>query len=584
MIGAGTGLERDEVLGLSRAQLRALVAWTLGKSGGVKEGEIFVPLAVRRLSLEQRLALALDPARDAAWEVLERRQVVASPVYFTEAYGHVQPPTGSPLPFEFWPLVDRAAELAIGARSQAEVLEVLWRERRVLMLKARQLGITWLVLHYAYWVLAFREDTPRARVLALSKHGGDASKLLERVRRIRELLPPFLRHEEDRETRGSKSELMLEGRGRIVSLAGDPDAARMETATLALVDEAAFIRNQQAGATLTALQPTIGDTGQEILFSTGNGRTGDGEAFADEVEKAIRGESGRVFVFLPAQTDPSRDEEWRAEARRNYRSSEDFEQEHPENVEQALGGEGSVKIYPSAGLAAAEAIGRAMAAAEGGAWLERQLRSEGLEWGIDWGDFQTFSSYGVGLAGGGLLLVGELLQRETEPLAASDAILDQAANIAERRVKSNADHSPPGTNRTFARALAGRRHRGGAGEWPEGHVTVPFGVYKEGGTGKKGVNTVGYIKHLLGRSAAFVSEPGWEQRLDRASELLAIVPDRCNTLRKQMADLERDPNTGKIRKPKPDPRRPEHGDHGPDSVVALAHKRAERWAASLGEG
>lgn len=571
-----------DVRGLTATERRLAAGWTLSKAGGKPEaesGEIFVPAAVLRTPLEERVRLALDPQLDAVWMERERRKVAASPVYFTEGYGHVQPPVGPPIPFEFWPLVERAAAAAVGARTQAEVLELLWRERRVLMLKARQLGITWLVLHYAYWILAFRRDTPRARILALSKHGGDASKLLERVRRIRELLPAFLRHEEDRETRGSKTELQLEGRGRIVSLAGDPAAARMETATLVIADEFAFIRNQQAGDTLTAMQPTIGDHGQEVILSTGNGRTGDGEAFALEVDKAIAQDSDRFFVFLPASTDPARSEEWREAERRNYRSDEDFEQEHPETVDQALGGEGVVKIYPAEHVRAALLLGGALADRE-----EELARAEGLELGTDWGDFQTFTSYGVGLGGGGIFVVDELLQRATEPVEASEAILGQdpggliAGGASFSR--SSADLAPPGTNRTFARVLKARRERE-PGRWPETHVSVPFGQYKEGGTGKKGVNTVGYLRRLLKRTAEFVGSDGWRDRLDEASGVLAIHP-RCKTLPQQMRDLERDPKTGKIRKPKPDPKHPERGDHGPDSLVALAHRRAERWTASLG--
>lgn len=577
-----------EVAGLSPSEKRHAAAWTLSKSGGTggEAGEVFVPQAVRLVELEDRVRYALDPALDAAWMERERRRVVASPVYFTEAYGHVQPPTGPPIPFELWELVELAAEAAIGATTQAEVLEILWREKRILMLKARQLGITWLVLHFAYWVLAFREDTPRARILALSKHGGDASKLLERVRRIQELLPPFLRHAEDRETRGSKTELALEGRGRIVSLAGDPAAARMETATLAIVDELAFVRNGQAGPTLTALQPTIGETGQEILLSTGNGRTGDGQAFAEEVDKALDGKSSRYFVFLPASTDPDRaDPDWRDKARGRYRSDEDFEQEHPENVDQALGGEGVVKIYPAEHLAAAAKLGAAL--------VSRQVaiaKAEGVELGTDWGDFQTFTTYGLPLAGGGIYAIDELLQSSTEPVEASEAILDRdPGGLGDElgqpvvRSRSSADLAPPGTNKTFAKVLAGRRNKEPA-LWPETHVSVPFGVYKEGGgQGRKGVNTIGYLRRLAKKSFEFTQAEGWEERLDEAAGVLAIGP-RCNTLLAQMRDLERDPKTGKVRKPDPDPKRPEKGDHGADSMVALGHRRAELWTATLDEG
>jgi hypothetical protein len=578
---------------LSVTEKRALVAWTLQASGGkVLDGEVFVPQAVRSLPLQERLALALDERATSVWMERERRRVAASPVYFVTGYGHLQPPTGPPIPFELWPLVERAAELAIGARSQAEVLDVLWRERRVLMLKARQLGMTWLVLHYAYWVMAFRRDTPRARILALSKHGGDASKLLERARRIRELLPPYLRHDEDPETRGSKSELGLVGRGRMVSLAGSPEAARMETATLALVDEMAFIRNQGAGPTITALESTIGETGQAVFLSTGNGEVGDGGAFADEVKKALDGNSNRYLIFLPRQTDPKRDDAWAAHERRNYQSDEDFGQEHPETVEQALAGERSIKVYPTAHVAAAAAIGKAIGELDIGQWVDALVQAEGLEWGVDWGDFQTHCTWGVGLPAGGarampgLLLVDELVQALVDPEDASLAIFGhQHRYLAHepRFVASRADSNPPGNNRILAKRLARRRDLD-PGRWPEKHISVPFGVYKEGGSGKKGVNTVGYLQALMKSSWELVQQPGWDEpeRLREVRGVLAISP-RCKLLLAQLRNLEKDPSTAKVRKPDADPKHPERGDHGPDSVVALAYRRAEKWTATAEE-
>lgn len=589
--GAAGGAPVD---GLSPVERRAIAAWTLSVAGGRDGEQPFIPAAVRELPPDVRLACALDPQRSAAWQERERRRVVASPIYLTRWYGHLQPPTGPPIPFEFWPLVDRAAELAIGARTQEDVLRILWAEKRVLMLKARQIGMTWLVLHYAYWLLAFHVDTPRARVLALSKHGKDAAKLLERARRIRELLPPFLRHDEHPDTRGSKSELELDGRGKIVSLAGDPDAARSETASLVLVDEGAFVRNQGYGDTITAVEATVGDDGQIFKLSTGNGQSGDGAAFADEVVRAVDGDLDDAFVFLPDQTDPRRSDEWREKARRRYPSDEEFRQEHPENVEEALGGEHSIKVYPTAHIRAARMIGQALDQLDGGRWLDQTARDEGLEWGIDWGDFQTFAIWAVGLPAGGaralpgLMLTDELVQTLVDPEEASLCVLDHVHRYLHhddpRFVGSRADSAPPGNNRIFEKRLTRRRELDDPGRWPDQHVSVPFGVYKQGGQGKRGVNTVAFVQALLKASHDLVQLDGWDDpaRLREVRGVLAVSP-RCKLWLAQARNLEKDPKDGKVRKPDMDPRRPEHGDHGPDAVVALAYRRAERWTIQATE-
>lgn len=563
-----TGLTPTDLTRLSTVEKTALRDWMASVASAGK-GPRWWPAAIRRLPLADRLRQAFDPHLDAAWKERERRRVARDPGYFTASYGHLQPPTGPPIPFAMW-------------AEQGEVMVAFRTRRKVIVLKARQLGLTWLALHYAYWLQAFNPHTPNARILGLSKHGGDASKLLERTRRIQQLLPPYLQHREDPETRGSKSEFALEGRGKMISLAGTPDAARMETATLVLLDEFGFIRNGQAGDTLTAVESTAGETGQEIILSTGNGHTGDGQAFAEEWGKARRGESERHPIFLKASTDPVRTEEWRERKRGNYRTPEDFEAEHPETEEQALGGEGLVRIYPAAHLAAAVQIGRALAALDGGAWLELLAASEGFEIWIDWGDFQTFATYAVPLPNGGIYVVDELVLGHIEPQEASEAILDHRPNNTPtpRFTASHADLSPPGTNRTYAKALAKARAAQPA-RYPDTHVKVPFGVYKEGGNlgRRRGVNTVGYLRYLARRAAVFVDREGWQDRLEEAANLMAIHP-RCKTLVKQMENLERDPKTGKVRKPDMDPRRPELGDHGPDSLVAGAFHRAKMWNAA----
>lgn len=568
-VATPTGLEPRDLEELTTTELAALDAWHRAHAG-LDGGRPWWPAAVRELPIELRLRLALDADAAASWRELERRQVAASPVYFTQAYGHLQPPTGAAIPFAMW-------------EEQEEVLVAFWHERKVIVLKARQLGLTWLALHYAYWVLAFNPGTPNARVLGLSRHGGAASKLLERARRIRELLPPFLRHDEAPDTRGSKSELELVGRGTMISLAGGPDNARMETATLAILDEFGFIRHAQAGDTLTAVQPTLGAAGQEIILSTGNGRTGDGRAFADEWRKARRGEGQRRPFFLPASIDPVRTEDWRATEEADYESPEAFGAEHPESEEQAFAGEGTISIYPAAELDAAFAIGEELAKVDAGRWYETLLAAEGLELGIDWGDTQTFGSYGVALAELGVYIVDELAMRTTEPAEASELLLDhQAGGLpAPRFVATRADLSPPGTNRTFARVLRERRATA-PGRYPEQHVNVPFGVYKEGGgQGRAGVNTVGFLRNRLRAAARLVEQEGWRDRVEELARGVLAIHPRCKTLRRQMEDLERDPKTGKVRKPELDPHNLEAGDHGPDSLVALNFKRAERWTATL---
>lgn len=357
----------------------------------------------------------------------------------------------------------------------------------------------------------------------------------------------------------------------MVSLMGTPEAARMETATLALADELGFLPNEKAGPTWTALQPTLGEKGRVIAISTGNGRTGNGASFATLWDKARSGVRGALHpIFLAYDVDPARRREgWREDKRGEFLTDEEFEAEYPEDEEQALQSAGSFNVYSHEGIAAAEVLGRALDAVLG------DLLADGTEIGTDWGDFQTFTLWGIPLGGGGMFIYDELVQAHIEPGEASEAIVyrDPAGQREVKIAKSYADSAPKGTNKTFARVLREARE-GQPTRYPSAHRPVPFSKFKEGGGERSGVNTVAFIQHLLRASAKFAGEP------DEAHGLLAVSP-RCKTLLAQLRNLERDAKDGKVKKPALDPRHVERGDHGADALVALLATRAARWRASV---
>lgn len=561
-----TGLARAEIAGLKLGEKRDLYTWQAEHSGD-NNGKLWVPAAVRALSLEARLRLATDANLTAVWEEREARRVAADVGYFIRGYGHVQPSKGPPLPFDLWP-------------DQDEGLAVIMENEKTVAPKSRQVGITWLCLHIGFHYAAFEPETPNAKILCLSKHGEDAGKLIVRTRRILQLLPPFLRPVETTDSLASRRRISLDRGSEIVSLTGSPEAARSESATFVLADEFAFIRHRNAGPTLTAVQPTIEGGGKLVVVSSGNGRVGDGEAFADTVEKALKGEGDFKVVFLSWRADPRRTVEWREQKIKSYPTEEEGKAEYPETVEEALGGDRSVRVYPDAHLGAAKFIGEAIA--EDGDRFELMVAADGIEWGIDWGDFQTFTVYAVGLPGGGIYIFDELVQRTTEPTQASEEILgyDPAGIPSPRFIRSSADSNPAGTNKTFAAVLA-RKSEAEPHRFPSKHWRVEFGRFKQGGGDRKdGVNTVGYLRYLLGRAYAFVDGAEGELDLDKLDGVLAVHP-RCKTFLAQMANLERDPDTGRVRKPALDPNNIEKGDHGPDAAVALGADRAMRWNARL---
>lgn len=550
-----TGLAVEDLAGLTKAQKLLLARWH-ERVAGRDEGTTFYGRTIRSLSVEQRLMLATDSRIAIAWEARERKRVERDVTYFVTGYGSVEPEEGAAIPFDLWP-------------EQADALEQIERELRILIGKARQLGLTWLALHFAFWMMQFNPATPRFRVLCLSKIGSDADELVARTRRLNLRLPAYLRGREKYETRGSNSKLKLAHRGsEMRSLMGTPAAARSFTAGLILLDEFGFYRNAQAQPTWKAALPVLGEKGRAIVISTGNGKMGDGAAFALMWEKP-----GRMRkIFLPSRVHPARKAEgWREAKREEFLSDEDFEGEYPETEEQMLSSPGTFNVYPIDGIEAAERLGLALMD-----HLDDLLEAEGgCEWGIDWGDFQTFAVWGVPLGRGGMFIFDEQVIAHEEPGRASERIVyHRPAGRDPAITFSAADSAPAGTNRTFSRILR-EAWTGDPYRYPRKHSTVPFGDYKEGGGQKKGVNTVAYIRSLLVAAAGYGGDPA------EAAGVLAIGP-RCQTLAAQMRNLERDADTGKVRKPALDPRHVERGDHGCDATVALMARRATKWRMEVG--
>ena len=545
-----TGLTAEQVGELDAGDAVLLARWRARHLGE----HDFTPHAIRRMPLETQLELARNPALDEAWQEWEREQVAKDPLYFIEGYGSVEPPKGAAVPFIPWD-------------SQREVLGTIRNHDKVWVLKARRLGLTWLVLHYGFWLAAFDPDNVNARVLVVCKNRGDAAKLLDRVKAIHDRLPPWLRQPTGRD---SVTALELPQRtAELVALPATEGAARQETATLVVLDEFAFPKNGAARGIWTAAQPTIEGGGQLVGISTGNGRTGDGETFAQVWDAAAAGANGVEPVFLPWGARPDRTEEWREAQRKDYLSDEEFLAEYPETADDALAGQSAVHVYPHQGINASERHGELLAQ------HLPALSEQGWEWGIDWGDFQTFAVYAVPLPGGGVYVADEKVLSHVEPSRAAEAIIGHApaGQAPAKFVASRADSAPAGTNATFTRVLDEARAER-PGELPDSHLRVPFSRYKEGGGERKGVNTVAFIRRALDNAATVAEWDGAD--VSALAGTIAIHP-RCRVLLAQLRALERDAGTGKVRKPGLNPNDPTKGDHGPDALVALLAPRAAEW-------
>jgi len=200
---------------------------------------------------------------------------------------------------------------------QRDVLDKWIPKPLNLVLKARQIGITWLAVGYALWKLLTK---PGTRVLVVSINEDEAIKVVNRLFDMFASLPEHLQFEAKitKPSRDARPSTLIEFTfpdGRISSCVGLPSTRRAghgEVATLVLLDE--YARHEYARDSWKAVFATADNGGQIIVISTANGvsneQTGEGNYYHHLWVNAEH--YGIDVQFLPWDLHPDRDEHWYA--------------------------------------------------------------------------------------------------------------------------------------------------------------------------------------------------------------------------------------------------------------------------------
>ena len=201
-----------------------------------------------------------------------------SPAFFLTRYGYVYDPLARGwTPFHLWP-------------SQVEALGKLERGRLAVILKARQLGMSWLTVGFGLWHMIFR---PAATVLLFSQRDDEAVHLLTfRLRGMYDRLPPLFKARAV--TRDNAHEFRLSNGS--AALAFPTTGGRSYTASMAIVDEADH--TEDLDGLLNAVKPTIDAGGRLILLSTVD-KTRPGVAAQAHLPGRAAGRE-RLHAHLPA--------------------------------------------------------------------------------------------------------------------------------------------------------------------------------------------------------------------------------------------------------------------------------------------
>jgi hypothetical protein len=220
-------------------------------------------------------------------------------------------------PFNLWPV-------------QLDVANTLVTSRESVMLKARQLGFTWLLIAFALWKMLRH---PVAHVLLFSQGDAECMAMLsQKMRPMYERLPWWLKEPDDATLKNDAHEWLLPNGSRVQVFPSTKRGARSYTGTLAIIDEADWIDDLQR--IINAVQPAVDAGGQLVIMSTID-KDKPQSAFKQLYRAARDGQSTFKAIFRGWDTRPGRDEVWMQRKRASMPVDAVF-QEYPASDVEAL--------------------------------------------------------------------------------------------------------------------------------------------------------------------------------------------------------------------------------------------------------
>lgn len=255
--------------------------------------------------------------------------------YFVTTYLHVYNATDRAwIPFALWP-------------AQRDTLDILNGPRLVVILKARQLGLSWLVLAYALWMMLFR---PAAAVLIFSRRDEEAVDLLDfRLKGMYARLPLWMQARAVQASDKHNWQLSNGSSAKSFPTTG----GRSYTGSLVIVDEADWIPDLDD--VLDGVKPAIDAGGRLVMLSTVD-KQRPHSAFKRIYRASKAGANNWRGVFLPWTARPGRDEAWYAAMRADIVARDgaldSLWQEYPATDTEALAPNAQDKRIPSVWLEA----------------------------------------------------------------------------------------------------------------------------------------------------------------------------------------------------------------------------------------
>ena len=253
-------------------------------------------------------------------------------LYFVTRHCKIQDrKTKQEIPFRLWP-------------GQARVAPLFNTEKRIIALKARQIGITWLTAAYVLWRAIFNKNE---LIIIISAKEDLATEFLDRVKYMFDRLPPhykpavFKRTNAElsfgSEQRDKYGNIFLTGLASVIkSLPSTPDAGQSKTISLLVLDESAL--NRYNKEIWSAATPTLEHSdGQAIVISNPT-KIAVGWPWTRELyKKTMRGENNFKRIFLDPFVVPTRGPDFIERVKRDENLTEDDRiMQYPLNEQEAI--------------------------------------------------------------------------------------------------------------------------------------------------------------------------------------------------------------------------------------------------------
>jgi hypothetical protein len=263
----------------------------------------------------------MNAAIDMKSQIDECKQVWLSFLYFLNEYVWIEnKETKAAMKLTLWP-------------AQAGIIAEMIGCLLLVILKARQLGLTWLTAAYVLWRSI---KHPLHLTVVISVNEDLSIEFLDRIYFILDRLPTWLYPPIKTRTKQTLEFLHYEGTtSTIKSMPTTEMGAQSKTPNILVMDETCM--NRMAADIFNSSYPGIEAAKGQVIVISNSIKSGPGWGWTrDLVTTALKGANGFKTIFLPWSAHPGRPTDFRQRMEAVGMDKQDVAEHYPESITEAL--------------------------------------------------------------------------------------------------------------------------------------------------------------------------------------------------------------------------------------------------------